>query len=171
MLVRFLVGAGAVLGMVAVAVQSSSQDIQSGMGREDTGAPVLQAGPRTPFQQFADRLKLDAKIQKPLAEEVFAEASKEAAPVAQEMLQLRQRLVNMSLSAAPDETKPVVAAYTAAAAKMTGIEARAFAKVYVTLKPNQQAGASQAFGIMAGIFQPTMARGGGRGGRRGGERQ
>src|SRR5262245_46687623 len=90
---RFLVGAAAVLLVAAVGAQSSQQEPQSGMGREDTGAPPLPSGPRTPFQQFADRLKLDPKTQKPMAEQIFTEASKEAAPIAQEMLQLRQRLV------------------------------------------------------------------------------
>ena len=36
---------------------------------------------------------------------------------------------------------------------MAGIEAAAFAKTYATLKPNQQPNATQAFALMAGIFQ------------------
>jgi hypothetical protein len=126
----------------------------------------LQA--RTPFEQFADRLKLDAKTQLPAVEQIFTEAQKEAAPVGQQMLQLRQRLINLALENKAEEMKPVQDAYAASAATMAGIEARVFAKVYATLKPNQQSSASQAFAIMAGIFQPAAPRGGARGGRRGG---
>jgi hypothetical protein len=145
------------------------QAVQSGMGREDTGAPSLDLTTPTPFQQFVNRLRLDTKSQVQAAQEVFSEALKEASPVGQEMLQLRQQLVNLALANKRDEMKPVVDAYAAAAARMTGIEARAFAKVYATLKPNQQSGAPEAFVIMAGMFQPSAPRGGGgRSGQRGG---
>ena len=143
-----------------------------GLTRESTGEDRAMAAdrpqPRTPFQQLADRLKLDAKTQVPAVEQILAEASQQAAPVGQQMLQLRQQLVNLALANKADETKPVVDAYTAAAAKMTGIEASAFAKIYATLKPNQQSSAAQAFAIMAGMFQPAAPRGGGPGGRRAG---
>jgi hypothetical protein len=124
----------------------------------------------TPFEQFADRLKLDAKTQAPQAAQIFSDAAKEAAPLGQQMLQLRQRLVNLALENKAEEMKPVQDAYAATAAKMAGIEASAFAKVYATLKPNQQSSASQAFAIMAGMFQPAAPRGGTRGQRGGGER-
>jgi hypothetical protein len=126
---------------------------------------------RTPFEQLADRLKLEQKAQLPLVDTILVDAGKEAAPIGQKMLELRQRLVNLALQNKSDEIQPVVEAYTAAAAQMTGIEARAFAKIYATLKPNQQSSAAQAFAIMAGMFQPPAPRGpGGRGGRGGGQR-
>jgi hypothetical protein len=132
--------------------------------RESTGEDRTMAGdrpqPRTPYQQFAERLKLDAKTQVPAVEQILADAGRDAAPVAQQMLQLRQQLVNLALANQSDATKPVIDAYTAAAAKMTGIEASAFAKVYAILKPNQQANAAQAFTIMGGMFQPAAPRGG-----------
>ena len=163
--------AGAVLLQTLYALpdpQSSAP--QSGMGSDDTGAPRIGTQRRTPYEQFGDRLKLDAKTQAPAVEAIFAGAQKEAAPVGVQMLQLRQRLVNLVLENKAEETKPVVEAYTAAAAKMTAIEARAFAKVYALLKPNQQSNASQAFAIIAGIFQQAAPPGGARGGQRGGGR-
>ena len=142
------------------------QAVQSGMGKEDTGAPPLDLSTPTPFLQFVSRLKLDNRSQVPAVQEVFAEALKEAAPIGQQMLQLRQQLVNLALANKRDEMKPAVDAYAAAAATMTGIEARAFAKVYVTLKPNQQSGGSEAFAVIAGMFHPSAQRGsGGRGGQ------
>ena len=145
--------------------------ISSGMGSDDTGAPRIGLQQRTPYEQFADRLKLDSKTQIPAVDQILSDATREAAPIGQQMLQLRQQLVNLALENKPADMKPVVDGYAAAAAKMAGIEARAFAKVYATLKPNQQSSASQAFAIMAGMFQPPAPRGsGGRSGRGGSQR-
>jgi hypothetical protein len=156
-----------VVVMVLIGASAGAQAPQSGMGREDTGAPPL-ARVATPFEQFTSRLKLDARTQVPPVEQIFTEAQREAAPIAQKMLELRQQLVNVALGIKPDDQKTVVEAYAAEAARMTAIEARAFAKVHALLKPDQQARAPQAFAIMAGIFQPA---GGGRGrGERGGQR-
>lgn len=155
---------------LGTAAAAPCQDIQSGMGREDTGAPPLQLNQQTQFQKFAEKLKLDSKAQLPAVMQIFSDALAEAAPVGQKMLLLRQQLVNVTLTNAPqDDRKPLVDAYKAEAAKMTAIEARAFAKVYALLKPNQQSNASQAFELMAGIFK---AQGGasGRGRSSGGAR-
>ena len=156
---------------LAAAPFSQNAPISSGMGSDDTGAPRIGLQQRNLYEQFADRLKLDSKTQVPAVEQILAEAAREAAPVGQQMLQLRQQLVNMALENKPADMKPVVDGYAVAAAKMAGIEARAFAKVYAMLKPNQQSSASQAFAIMAGMFQPPAPRGpGGRGARGGGQR-
>jgi hypothetical protein len=159
----------AALGVEAFAQQSSP------LGGNSTGEDRAMAGervePKTALQLFAEKLKLDAKTQVPAVEEILSGAAKEAGPVGQQMLQLRQQLVNLDLAKkADEEKKPVVAAYADAAAKMAGIEARAFARVYAMLKPNQQSGAAQAFAIMAGIFQPAAPRPGAARGQRGGGR-
>ena len=150
---------------------ASAQDLP----KNSTGENDVFAGERvqvrTPAQQVADRLKLDAKTQVPVVDRIFADAMKEAAPIGVQMLQLRQQLVNLELGKKPDEMKAVVDAYAAAAAKMAGVEARAFASVYATLKPNQQSNAPQAFALMAGMFQPPPPRAGGRGQRGGGQQR
>lgn len=147
----------------AIAVPAFSQDIQSGMGREDTGAPPIQVGQQTQFQKFAEKLKLDSKTQVPAVGQIFTEALTEAAPVGQQMLVLRQQIVNVALAGKPqDDQKPLVDAYKAQAAKMAAIEARAFSKVYAVLKPNQQSNATEAFALMAGIFEPQGVGGRGR---------
>jgi hypothetical protein len=170
MLFRLLVTSLAVAIVApAPAVLSAPQAVQSGMGREDTGAPPIDRTTPTPFQQFVNRLRLDERSQIPAVQQIFSAALEEAAPVGQQMLQIRQQLVNLALAGKRDEMKPVVDAYTAAATKMTGIEARAFAKVYALLKPNQQSGAPDAFAAIAGMFHPQAPRGGGRAGQRGGE--
>lgn len=138
------------------------------MGREDTGAPPIEVGQQTQFQRFAGKLKLDAKTQIPAVAEIFTEALNEAGPVGQKMLVLRQQLVNVTLMNGPkDDQKPLLETYKVEAAKMAVIEARAFSKVYALLKPNQQSNATEAFALMAGIFEPQGGGGGGRA-RRGG---
>jgi hypothetical protein len=125
-----------------------------------TNARVL-----TPFEQFADKLKLDEKTQVAPVQEIFVAAQNEARPIGSEMLQLRQKLLRVDLGETTDDRKAVLDAYTAAAIRMSGVEARTFAKVYSMLKPNQQSNAAQAFALMTGFFQPAGATGGGRGGR------
>jgi len=125
-------------------------------------------GPSTPLQEFADKLNLDPKTQLPAVQQLFSEAARDAAPIAQEMLELRQKLVNLEIANRSPETKPVLAAYAAAATRMAGLETRVFQQVYATLKPAQQSKAKEAFAFIAGFFQAAGGRGG-RGSRGGGE--
>lgn len=161
-----------VLALVSLTIASPAAQnapLQSGMGNDDTAAPRLSLDEPLPGEKMIDRLKLDDKTQAPEVRLVLMDASREAAPVGQKMLELRQRLVNLELQNKPDEIAAATDAYAAAATEMAGIEARAFAKIYSVLKPNQQVNAPPAFAIMAGMFQPSAGRGGGgRGGQRGG---
>ena len=143
-----------------------------GGGGQDVGGGGDTPGVRalTPLEQFAADLKMDVRTQGAAIEEALNDAAKDAAPVSDEMVAIRQRWINALLASRPDEAKAAATAYTAAAAKMTGIETRAFVRIYAPLKPNQQAGAAKAFDILAGFFQPTSLRSGRGGGRRGGGR-
>ena len=133
-----------------------------GMG-DDTGAmPRMQR--QTPFDIFADRLKL-TKDQKAEAQTVLVDAMKESAPLRQQLAQGRAAIANAILGGkSEDEQKKLMDAYTVLVAQVTGIETKAFAKVCATLKPNQQGKAGVAFESMAGIFN-APAGGGGRRGR------
>jgi hypothetical protein len=77
--------------------------------------------------------------------------------------------VNLLLQGQNDQNKPVVSAYADQAAKMTGIEAGAFAKVFEIVNPKQQSqvNATKAFDILTGLFQPAAPRGNRGGGGRG----
>src|SRR5262245_9176304 len=160
----------ATLLLLPMIVRAQNAPIQSGMGNEDTGAPKLGLGEPLPGEKLIDKLKLDSKTQAPEARLLLMDASRDAAPVGQKLLELRQRLINLELQKKPEEIAPVVEAYAVAAAEMAAIEARTFAKIYAMLKPNQQSNAPQAFAIMSGMFQPPPPRGGGggRGAQRGG---
>ena len=154
------------IGLLPIVLSAQNAPIQSGMGNDDTGAPKLSLQEPLPGEKMIDRLKLDDKTQAPEVRLLLMDASREATAPGQKMLELRQQLVNLALQNNANEMKAATDAYAAAATEMAGVEARAFAKIYALLKPNQQPNAAQAFAMMAGIFQLSPGRG--RGGQRGG---
>ena len=111
-------------------------------------------GPQTLFEQFAHRLDLDRRTQFQEAERLFTEASREAPPIAQQMQQLRIRLVNAEIGKNETEVKAILGEYRTAAAHMAVLEAETFAKVYALLRPNQVNHAIEAFALVAGVFVP-----------------
>jgi hypothetical protein len=134
-----------------------------GMGDDAGGMPRAQR--QTPFDIFADRLKLN-KDQKAEAQTVLVDAMKESAPLRQQLAQARAAIANAILGGkSEDEQKKIMDGYTSVVAQETGIETKAFAKVYAMLKPNQQGKAAAAFELMAGIFNAPAGGGGGRRGR------
>ena len=156
----------ATLVLAPIILSAQNAPIQSGMGSDDTGAPKLSLDEPLPGEKMIDRLKLDDRTQAPEVRLLLMDASRDAAPVAQKILDVRLQLGNMALQNRLDEMPAATEAYAAAATEMAAIEARAFAKIYAMLKPNQQPNAPQAFAMMAGIFQlsPGRARSGQRGG-------
>jgi hypothetical protein len=133
------------------------------MGDDTGGIPRIQR--QTPFDIFADRLKLN-KDQKAEAQTVLADAMKESAPLRQQLSQGRVAIANAILGdKSADDLKKIMDAYTSVVAQETGIETKAFAKVCAMLKPNQQGKAAAAFEVMAGIFNAPAGGGGGRRGR------
>jgi hypothetical protein len=163
-LLSSLVVVAVVLAGGAGAAQEGGGGFPGGAG--GSGLPSNINAPRTIPQQFASKLKLDRE-QSPAVDQILTAAAAEAAPHAQEMLQLRQRLLNAARANRADEVKAAQAAYAAAAAKVAALEASAFAKVYALLKPNQQKEAPEAFALIAGLFSTPAPAGGARGGMRG----
>ena len=106
------------------------------------------------FEQFAHRLDLDRKTQFPEAEKIFTDASRLAPPIAQQMHQLRIRLVNAEIDKNETEVKTILGEYRTAAAHMAELEAQTFAKVHALLRPNQVSHATEAFALVAGVFIP-----------------
>jgi hypothetical protein len=145
---------------------AASASAQRMTGAQESAPPI--GLPQTLFEQFASRLRLDGRTQRPQAEEIFTAAAREALPVAQQMNQHRIQLVNAEIGGNPADAQAAIDAYTAAAARMAEIEAQAFGKVYALLTPDQHNRTAEAFQIMAGVFIPSPAPA--RGGRRGGGR-
>jgi len=167
---RVLIAAVVVLAASTALPARQSAGIRSGMGAEDTGAGDIRGSQDSPFQIFASRLKLDSKTQTPAAAQVFLDTAKDAQEVAQQILGVRQQLVNASLNNKDAEFAAARQDYARTETKMVGFELHAFSSVYSTLKPNQQSGGTDAFAAIAGIFQvpvPELRRGPGGGGGRG----
>jgi hypothetical protein len=84
----------------------------------------------------------------------------------QELLTLREQIVNLELSGRTEELEAALASHTAAAARLATVEAQAFKRIYAELRENQHERAAEAFVIMGGLFYPPAApAGGGRGGQ------
>jgi len=133
-----------------------------GFGGNEAGGSIRAL---TRFEQFTSRLRLDREKVTPILEA----AAREGWPVGVEMATLQAQLANAILADKTEaEIQPILDAYTAAAATMVGIEAKAFGQIYAMLPPNQRGNASQAFEMMAGWFQPPPGTTAGRGGRAGG---
>jgi Spy/CpxP family protein refolding chaperone len=147
------------------------QSQQGGRGGDGGGAlpPPPAFHEPTPFERFVDKLNLDSKQQLPDVAKIFTATIAETTPVGREMVQLRLRMIEVD--GKPDEAAPVLAAYTTAATKLTGIEARTYQQVYALLKKDQQTKSAEAFLLMEGLLDvplPRAAQGDRRGGGGGG---
>lgn len=159
------------LAVILTAAPALAQ--RGGGGGVDPGAMGMSA-PRpqsaaSKALMFADRLKLD-KEQKAQTEVILNEALKEIAQLRNQMGQTRAQIINAMLrSDNQEEVKKLMEVYSAAAAQVTAIETKAFAKVCALLKPNQQSRAPSAFGLLADTLDPPGSAGMGApgGGRRG----
>lgn len=136
----------------------------SGMGDMSGGMPRAQRASR--FDQMADKLKLN-KDQKDQAQTIMDAGREAATPLRESLGKARLGIADALVNGkGDDEVKKAEDAYTAEVAKMTGLEAKTFAKIYALLKPNQQSKATQAWELMADIFS-AGGRGAGGGRTRG----
>ncbi len=144
--------------------------MQSG-GRGDQNAGMPPVGNFRPQKeskadQIVSKLKL-SKDQKAEFESILEVSYQDADPVRKQLAQGRAALANATLSGqSADDIAKITTAYTTVEAQMTGLEVKAFQKIYALLKPNQTTHAPEAFDLMAGILD-TAAGGRGMGGGRG----
>ncbi len=146
--------------LLAALLAVSAASAQRGGGRGDAtnadGTPMnlggrFPASRETRFETISSKLKLN-KAQKAEVEAILNAARQEAVPLRGAMSRGRQAIAVALVQGKPGDAEQAESAYAALAAKMTGIETSAFAKIYATLKPNQQSRAGQAFEIMSGMF-------------------
>ncbi|MGA2194017.1 MAG: hypothetical protein ABSH40_02020 [Bryobacteraceae bacterium] len=186
MFLKLLVTAAAV---TTLALAQGGGDPGSGMGGMGTGGGgrggagdtggmggmggmgSTRAQKESKADQIVGKLKL-SKNQKTEFESILEVSYQDAAPVRDLVAKGRAALANATLAGqSAEEIAKITNAYTTAEAQMTGLEVKAFQKIYALLKPNQTAHAPEAFDLMAGILDPAAAgrgRGGmgrGRGGR------
>jgi hypothetical protein len=117
------------------------------------------------LEMFADKLKLNKEQREEFAR-ILSAGHEEATPLKQPILQERVNITDSLLRGDRDALKKSLDSYGALMAQMAAVEAKAFAKVLATLKPNQQSKSAQAFELLAGTFDPAPA-GRGRAGQRG----
>jgi hypothetical protein len=134
-----------------------------------TGMPMPRPQPVSKAAMFADRLKLD-KDQKEKAQVILTDALKEINQVQPQLAKMRAQIAELILrNVSQDEVNKLVESYSANAAQVTGIEAKAFGKICALLKPDQQSKAASAFDLLAAALDPpgSAGRGGFSGAGRG----
>jgi hypothetical protein len=145
-----------------------------GKGEQNAGmTPVENIRPQkeSKADQIVGKLKL-SKDQRTEFESILEVSYQDADAVRKQLAQARASLANATLTGqSADEIAKITKAYTTVEAQMTGLEVKAFQKIYALLKPNQTAHAPEAFDLMAGILDPAAGgrgqggMGRGRGGR------
>jgi hypothetical protein len=146
-------------------IGSSRMDRGGGRGGEGGGGGGGMRAPRqTPFDVFADKLKLN-KDQKTEARSILADASKEVTGTLQQLQQARHDLAGVYINGADDHADQILKQFVPLTAQLAGIETNAFARICKLLKPNQRKNAPQAFELLAEMFD--RAGGNSRGGNRG----
>jgi Spy/CpxP family protein refolding chaperone len=153
----------------AAAQAGRSGDEDGSLGRVVSKGPTgPQVRTLTRREMLVDRLKL-SKEQKDEADKIFAAATDKTAGVRDELTKGRIAIANaITGNASEAEVNTLLADYTKTSAKLTGIEAEAFSKLYALLKPNQQTKSPHAFELMAGMFFGGPGGGGPGGGPNGG---
>lgn len=143
--------------------------VVSAQGGRSPGGGGSGAAQIAALQAFADKLKLDQKVQIPAVETIFTDAARAALPVSTQLVQLRRRLFDAETAGKADEIAAAREALATTSAKMTTIETEAYQRVFAILKPNQQSKTAEVFELMAGLFQTAPRPTSGRTGRGGGQ--
>src|SRR5689334_7012605 len=131
-----------------------------GMGGMGGGGGMTRMVRPSKLEMFAEKLKLSREQKEDLLK-ILAAGREEATPLRQPIEQERINITESILKGNTDMLKKSMDNYSALMAQMAGVEAKAFAKVMATLKPNQQSKSAQAFELLAGTFDPPAS---GRGG-------
>ena len=119
-------------------------------------APAQEVHHPSQGEQLVSVLKLDGKTQVPAVQQILTDGQKDAAPVTQQLLQLREQMMNMAMAGKTPELSALADKYAVAAASLAKIEGNLFSKIYALLKPNQQAKAQEAFTVIGGLYLPPM---------------
>jgi hypothetical protein len=145
--------------LLATALSSAQGRRGGGMGDDEGGADVFRPPQLTRDHLLAEKLKLD-KGQKEQLQGILKAAAEEAGPLRTQMGNARIQLAGALIEGKGDQAvQQAQEAYSALAAQMAGIEAKAFAKICAMLKPNQQSRATQGFELLAGLIEVQEARG------------
>ncbi|HWB85146.1 MAG TPA: Spy/CpxP family protein refolding chaperone [Bryobacteraceae bacterium] len=166
MFLRLMLAATLSLGMVSITYAQRG----GGMGGGDMGGDMGGGmgggmggmrgggfgggfgGAQKKLDIISSRLKL-SKEQKKQVEEIFDASQKQAEPLRQQIAQGRRAIVEAVVNGKPDqEINQLAGSEGQAMGQMTVLEMRAFAKLYQSLKEDQQKRAAAILPMMAGMF-------------------
>jgi hypothetical protein len=143
---------------VAVALQQRPGSAPTGLPSGPGAMPSMGAAQTpTAFEQFVSKLKLDQKKQLPQVQQILMSTAVDTEPVVREMTGLRRQMLDRAR--ASEDLAPLITSYTVEAAKLTGLEVRAFNEIRSLLRTDQLPRSTEAFAIMAGIFHPPTSSG------------
>ena len=111
---------------------------------------------RSPFDQFAAKLKLDDD-QRTAAAAIVEAAQKAMGPAQQKLAAARKDLALAILDpkSTPETLAKLTAAYASLSAQAKAVESAAFGKICAALKPNQLSKAAPAFALLVGLVEPN----------------
>jgi Spy/CpxP family protein refolding chaperone len=153
------------LALAAVAVAPAQGGLDLGM-TDSSIAPMP-----TRLEVIASMLKLN-RDQTKQVKTILDAAQKEAAPVRDGMKTGRSQIAAAVVGGKPQpEIDAAVKGYADAAARMAGLEVKAFIQIYQGMSPDQRKSMDKLYSMMGGIFigknwNVNVATGGGGGGRR-----
>ena len=138
-----------------------------GAGGDGLNVPTIRPQQRqSPLEQFGEKLKL-SKEQREQTSTILNAAFEESMSLRTELDKGRVSIASAMISGkGGDELKKMLDQYAVLESQMTAIEAKAFAKILATLKPNQLSHAGQSFELLGQVFERPQRQPGG-GGRRG----
>ena len=149
---------GRVLWIVMLAATMAFAQRAGGGGVMNNTAGMSSTMPRavklTKAEMFANQLAL-TKEQREQVQTILNETMKEVAPLRTQIDQVRTQIVASMINGdSQDEIKKATDVLIAAQARLTGIEAKAFAQVCAFLNPNQLSKAAAAFDLWTAVVDP-----------------
>jgi hypothetical protein len=140
---------------------------RGGRGGGDFGGGDLDGGfvpvQRSPFERLIDELDLDDETQVPAVRTLLQGVEREAAALFQELVTLRQDMLNVETNRSTDPAP--AKAYAATATSLFALEARIFADIYALLTPGQKEKAAKGFDRLEALLTAALSvPAGGRGG-------
>ena len=139
------------VGILAATLASAQR---GGGGKNTASGPIMPMNSQPDkLTIITDNLKLD-KEQRKLVKTTLDEGQKEAAPLRDEAAKSEQAIGEaISAGKSQDQIDQLVKSRAAIESQMTGIEMRAFVKIYQGLDKDQQPRAQVVFQMMNGIFK------------------
>ncbi|MBZ5499688.1 MAG: hypothetical protein LAP85_25085 [Acidobacteriia bacterium] len=123
------------------------------------GGGMARAAKLSKAEMFANQLSL-SKEQREEAQKILNDTMKEVALQRAQIEQIRIQIVTFMINGDSQENiKKATESLAAAETRLTGIEAKSFARVCELLKPNQQSKAAAAFDLWAAVLDPPGSAG------------